>query len=730
MARGGGSAAATAGSFEKLSDSINEIKVTGNSSLLPMFGRLQGISGKTIRLNQDLATTFGDIADAAKGTADKMGAPFASYLLKQAGIDRDTAALLIQGRAKLNETLEKSRKVGIVSDKDTKAAQALTTSIETLRQTSESFGRQILTGVSPTITRLLTQFQDWIEKNRGIIDSKIAEYIKRFSDYINSINWEAVGEGLRNFGAGVSRVADSFGGLLKICEALFLFWVGSKAIRMVQAILGIAGLLGTGPLGWAIRLAMAGSLASDLAVPNAEKPGVITRSDDENSGAAVGPSGGRADGNIARDRGIVRDYAGRAYRGVKRLFGGGSADATEGGAGIRARASRGGRGDQSGGVAANPGAYKDVLDHIARSEGTAKAPGGGYNTSLANGALLPGGKEQDLTKMTLDQIDALQTGMLRHPSNKWNSSAIGRYQVVRTTLRAQREKLGLKGTDLYDEKLQDRIGANLARQRGADPTGLKNEWASLVGAKNATAVALMQKVDPKASTMPLDQPRASAASRRPDVLADPSDERRKPSDATAVNVIAAVKAEAADRRPEVLSNPNDDRRKPAEATVAEVIAAVRTVKSEQRERAQGTLAERAAAGSEYGPQTPYPGGRSLKQMNERNWPNRGGNQPTDWKQDKDTGNWKPVFGDAKPNAAINAQRAGAMAAIVQARAAQAAVTGNTSNDNRATTDNSSQWSIQNVNLHTAATDGRAAAGEFVDTIRGRSYAAAANRGLA
>lgn len=698
VARGGGSAAATAGSFEKLSDSINEIKVTGNSSLLPMFGRLQGISGKAIRLNQDLATTFGDIADAAKGTADKMGAPFATYLLKQAGIDRDTAALLIQGRAKLNEALEKSRKVGIVSDKDTKAAQALTTSIETLRQTSESFGRQILTGVSPTITRLITQFQEWIEKNRGIIDSKIAEYIQRFSDYINSINWEAVGEGLRNFGAGALKVADSFGGLLKICEALFLFWIGSKAIRMVQAILGIAGLLGTGPLGWAIRLAMAGSLASDLAVPNAEKPGVITRSDDENSGAAVGPSGGHANGNIARDRGIVRDYAGRAYRGVKRLFGGGAADAAEGGAGIRTRASRGGRGDRSGGVAANPGAYKDVLDHIARSEGTAKAPGGGYNTSLANGALLPGGKEQDLTKMTLDQIDALQTGMLRHPSNKWNSSAIGRYQIVRTTLRAQREKLGLKGTDLYDEKLQDRIGANLARQRGADPVGLKNEWASLVGAKNAVAVALMQKVDPKASTMPLDQARPSAS--------------------------------GAARRPEVLADPGDERRKPAEATVAEVIAAVRTVKSEQRERAQGTLAERAAAGYEYGPQTPYPGGRSLKQMNEQNWPNRGGNQPTDWKQDKDTGNWKPVFGDAKPSAAINAQRAGAMAAIVQARAAQAAVTGNTSNDNRATTDNSSQWSIQNVNLHTAATDGRAAAGEFVDTIRGRSYAAAANRGLA
>lgn len=697
VARGGGSAAATAGSFEKLSDSINEIKVTGNSSLLPMFGRLQGISGKTIRLNQDLATTFGDIADAAKGTADKMGAPFASYLLKQAGIDRDTAALLIQGRAKLNEALRKSRKVGIVSDKDTKAAQGLTTSIETLRQTSESFGRQILTGVSPTITRLLTQFQDWIEKNRGIIDSKIAEYIKRFSDYINSINWEAVGEGLRNFGAGVLRVADSFGGLLKICEALFLFWVGSKAIRMVQAILGIAGLLGTGPLGWAIRLAMAGSLASDLAVPNAEKPGVITRSDDENSGAAVGSSGGHADGNIGRDRGIVRDYAGRAYRGVKRLFGGGAADAAEGGAGIRARANRAKRGP-------------DGIPYEAKTlnEGLGITP-----------------KQYDAYREGLTDIEGKNYAQKGGAGGKYS----GRYQFGPAEIRETATKLGEKAPTreqfLSDPAMQERYMERYTLDHHNYLMRKSEKYRDLPPEKKLEILGYSHNQGAGGAEKYLRTGQAGSDGFGTSGTAYFSPIRRR-----LAQIGADDKAASAARRPEVLADPSDERRKPAGATVAEAIAAVRTVKSEQRERAQGTLAERAAAGSEYGPQTPYPGGRSLKQMNEQNWPNRGGNQPTDWKRDKDTGNWKPVFGDAKPNAAINAQRAGAMAAIVQARAAQAAVTGNTSNDNRATTDNSSQWSIQNVNLHTAATDGRAAAHDFADTIRGRSYAAAANRGLA
>jgi hypothetical protein len=194
--------------------------------------------------------------------------------------------------------------------------------------------------------------------------------------------------------------------------------------------------------------------------------------------------------------------------------------------------------------------------------------------------------------------------------------------------------------------------------------------------------------------------------------------------ATPKDVPAPATAASAARRPEVLADPSDERRKPAGATVAEVIAAVRTVKSEQRERAQGTLAERASAGSEYGPQTPYPGGRSLKQMNEQNWPNRGGNQPTDWKQDKDTGNWKPVFGDAKPNAAINAQRNGAIAAIQQARSAQAATVASTSNDNRSTS--TSETSIGQINIHTAATDASGIARDIGPQMKRHAFASAAN----
>ena len=159
---------------------------------------------------------------------------------------------------------------------------------------------------------------------------------------------------------------------------------------------------------------------------------------------------------------------------------------------------------------ANPSDYKAVLDHIAESEGTAHRVGGGYNTSLGYGRYLPGGKEQNLTEKTLNEVSALGHHMRRQPGNP-NSSALGRYQIVGDTMRGLMKRMGLKGDELFDEKMQDRMAAELARDRGANPRGLQQEWASLVGKRNQRAVELMSQVPRSASTIPRDRPSRETA---------------------------------------------------------------------------------------------------------------------------------------------------------------------------------------------------------------------------
>lgn len=133
--------------------------------------------------------------------------------------------------------------------------------------------------------------------------------------------------------------------------------------------------------------------------------------------------------------------------------------------------------------------YRPILDLIGFTEGTDK--GDGYNETLAYGRLTDG--PVDLTGMTLTQIDGLQTRMLQHKANVWNSSAAGRYQIVRTTMRAIRKTLPERypGTRLYDADCQDEMACFLLGQRGIDKylagrmsedtlmLNLAQEWASL-----------------------------------------------------------------------------------------------------------------------------------------------------------------------------------------------------------------------------------------------------------
>lgn len=126
------------------------------------------------------------------------------------------------------------------------------------------------------------------------------------------------------------------------------------------------------------------------------------------------------------------------------------------------------------------GAYKPVLDLIGRAEGTDKRRG--YNETLGYGKFTGG--DQNLTGMSLKEIDALQTKMLADPSNNFNSSAVGRYQITRTTLRDLMKQQGLTGDEKFDPAMQDRLAMMLIKQRvtgtvASMQRGFSGTWDSI-----------------------------------------------------------------------------------------------------------------------------------------------------------------------------------------------------------------------------------------------------------
>ncbi len=118
---------------------------------------------------------------------------------------------------------------------------------------------------------------------------------------------------------------------------------------------------------------------------------------------------------------------------------------------------------------------KGLRDLIGYAEGTDK--GRGYNETLGYGKFTGG--ELDLVNMTLNEILAVQKKMLAHPDNTFNSSAVGRYQIVSKTLKGLIQEMGLTGNELFAPDLQDQMADRLIDRRGRSTTGLRNEWEGL-----------------------------------------------------------------------------------------------------------------------------------------------------------------------------------------------------------------------------------------------------------
>jgi muramidase (phage lysozyme) len=102
-----------------------------------------------------------------------------------------------------------------------------------------------------------------------------------------------------------------------------------------------------------------------------------------------------------------------------------------------------------------PGNTKPLLDMIASGE----ANSDGYNSVW-------GARGVNLTGMTLREVQDFQRKRVEEDGAK--SSAMGRYQFIRSTLAETADQLGLTGEELFDEALQDKLATQLLKVQGLE----------------------------------------------------------------------------------------------------------------------------------------------------------------------------------------------------------------------------------------------------------------------
>lgn len=123
-----------------------------------------------------------------------------------------------------------------------------------------------------------------------------------------------------------------------------------------------------------------------------------------------------------------------------------------------------------------------LLDFIRKTEvGTTELRG--YDIIYGNNQnKLP----KPITQMTIDELIAAQPSFTK----RFKSSASGGYQFMRATLQGLKTELKLRGSQIFDPDLQDRLGYHLLKRRGYDgwvsgklsdvsfAKQLAQEWAS------------------------------------------------------------------------------------------------------------------------------------------------------------------------------------------------------------------------------------------------------------
>ena len=109
----------------------------------------------------------------------------------------------------------------------------------------------------------------------------------------------------------------------------------------------------------------------------------------------------------------------------------------------------------------------DVFGAITQAEGTSRNGQINYDDMLGHVGGPLGTPPKPISSMSLNEVDAWQSQMLANPANRWHSSAAGAAQIVRTTLRAQREKLGLTGNETFDAAMQKRLAGSIWEEQGS-----------------------------------------------------------------------------------------------------------------------------------------------------------------------------------------------------------------------------------------------------------------------
>ena len=484
----GGSAGEAQSGIQALSDSFQSLKTFGDPGVVRALAILSSKGGKRIDpLKPVDKNTLLDLAEDL-GKIAKTDPTHASFLGRQLGLPPNVVSALMKGREEFAKLLEIQEKYA-ASTADIDAADKRQSAWQRLKAAGEATGRTILSIFTPALLELNKAFLSFVES------------VKEHMPEIKAA-WD-------NFWAGLEPIAKPVFAFLKSALKGFGTFASDTFSLVKNAFFGSSDDIRNS---WKKLFDDMNDTLSNWATEMWEKiPRIFKRIFDwiegrfnaiwtaafgrplfpESGGAGAGGSdAGGAGGNkqLPRPQGPPGSDGGPIEHSAPIPGKGSAGGSAEHSAPLPGKGSAGGPVEHSAPVGHSaapaygprlPGGgkrtlmgrgtsndgYGDFYDAIIRAEGTAKK-GDPYNEVLGYGKY--GRPPKPLTDMTLSEVYDWGHNVLR-PNSGVNSSAVGAFQIVGSTMRTYMGAAGLGWDDKFTPENQRKLAVEIARGQGISP---------------------------------------------------------------------------------------------------------------------------------------------------------------------------------------------------------------------------------------------------------------------
>jgi flagellum-specific peptidoglycan hydrolase FlgJ len=232
--RAGGSAGDMTATMRRMATQVQELSLYGTSDLVPFLTRLNINIAQFIRAKPEERMRL--LNRAVQGMDPQRARAILEGL---GGLSEGVANLVLMPTGRFDDLIRKSGELNKVTREDTEAAIRRKNAWLDFTDSLNNAFRPILTAVTPLLVDIVKQVTDWVQGSRDWLQTGIVGAVRDFRDFLKTIDWEAVKQGLHEMWVRINAVVEKLGGWNRAAEIVLGLFVISK---LSPVLTGLAAL--------------------------------------------------------------------------------------------------------------------------------------------------------------------------------------------------------------------------------------------------------------------------------------------------------------------------------------------------------------------------------------------------------------------------------------------------------------------------------------------------------